>query len=150
MKISAKNPISNLNTNKMKQESFKGLWGKTTVTSDIDSGLGVNVVTETYYYYPFQDETVEQVKEIVRQNTSDYVDEKSRPNRYLIHECKVGMILPFQSVHFKNYQQARDVNNVYTNLKKVHFSVKDKYLNNTGEQISAYNENIGNILNKKA
>lgn len=128
--------------------SFKGLWGETTRIIDKDPVLGVNTDYETYYYYPFLDEPLSQISEVVKNNTAAYID-YGNGSRYVVKECKVCTTLPFKEVHFDTYQIADASTRLTQNLRKVHFSVKDKYINNQGEQESAVNDAVKSKLNIK-
>ena len=58
MNIPLFNSFENLNV--ANKQSFQGLWGKTSRSSDFDQVLGIPKVEEVCYYYPFNDETPEQ------------------------------------------------------------------------------------------
>lgn len=135
--------------NKMNNKSFKGLWGETTRLIDKDPVLGVSTDYETYYYYPYADETSDEINEIIKNNTAAYID-YNRGCRYVVKECKVCTLLPFKKVNFDSYHAADNSTRLTQNIKKVHFSVRDKYINNQGEQISAVNKTIKSRLSKKA
>lgn len=135
--------------NNSRNQSFQGLWGETTRVLDKDTVLGVRTDYETYYYYPFADEFPDEIQEVVDNNTDAYFDEKSGC-KYVVKECKVCMTLPFKEVHFNNYQKADSSTRMTQNLKRVHYSVKDKYINNKGEQESAVNPAMSSKLNLKA
>lgn len=131
-----------------KSQSFQGLWGETTRLFDKDPVLGIGTDYSTYYYYPFMDESAQEVQEVVDQNTDAYIDEKL--NKYIVKECKICTTLPFKKVHFDNYVAADSSTRMTQNLKKVHYSVQDKYTNNIGEQTPASNSEMKSRLNTKA
>ena len=58
-----------------KSTSFKGLWGETSVMKDKDPALCILSEQQTYYYYPFFDETQDEIRLAVEQNTNAYIDE---------------------------------------------------------------------------
>ena len=68
-------PIMNVPTNtnlelqRGKAQSFKGLWGETDVNEYEDSTL--SMTTRTMHYYPFKDETKSEIDRVVKQNESD-------------------------------------------------------------------------------
>ena len=110
--------------------------------------MGVQTDYETYYYYPFSDELPEEIAETVDKNSDAYFDEK-QGDKYIVKECKVCIPLLFKKIHFENYQNADKTTRMTQNLKKVHYSVKDKYVNNTGEQVTAVNPEVKNRLDIK-
>ncbi len=131
-----------------KNQSFNGLWGGTTRLVDKDPVLGVNTDYETYYYYPYLDEPLSEIDNVIKNNTAAYIDAENG-SRYVVKECKVCTTLPFKAVHFDIYRHADSSTRLTQNLKKVHFSVQDKYINNQGEQKSAVNDVIKSRLNVK-
>ncbi len=137
------------NYNNTKTQNFNGLWGKTTFLVDRDSVLGVTTDTETYYYYPFIDESQEDIDKVLNRNKTAYFDHDAG-DRYVIKECKLCTTLPFKEAHFNNYKNADIATKLIPNIKKVHYSVLDKYLSNIGEQDSAINPVIAARLNTKA
>ena len=68
MNISLFNSFEKLNV--ANKQSFQGLWGKTSRSSDFDQVLGIPKVEEVCYYYPFNDETPEQIQSVIDKNTS--------------------------------------------------------------------------------
>ncbi len=143
MKISAVN-------NQIKTPNFRGLWGKTSMHSDIDPVMNILKVENTYYYYPFLDETPSQIKETVDKNSEAYIDESS-PQRYIVKQCKVCYPLPFSEAEYNKYKYGDKSTRLTSKIKKIHVYVKSKYFNNElGQQISCENTNITQRLNKKA
>ena len=67
MNIPLFNSFENLNV--ANKQSFQGLWGKTSRSSDFDQVLGIPKVEEVCYYYPFNDETPEQIQSVIDKNT---------------------------------------------------------------------------------
>lgn len=133
-------------------QNFKGLWGKTSRNSDFDSVLGIPKIEETSYYYPFADETKDDVRKIVSANTSAIIDESDDSPKYKIKDCKICTTLPFKKVHYDNYAAMTASSKLYNNMRTVHYSVKDKYTNNGygSEQISAMNEEVAKKLDLKS
>lgn len=138
MKISAINNNSVVNN-----KNFQGLWSKTSHSCNFDSGLGVFVVKDTFYYHPFSDETQDEINKVVDDNSfADVVCINGEENpKYVIKECKICKKLPFNKSDFEMYSQAK-FNTPFTSLmKKIHKEVQTKFINkNFGEeQISAVN-----------
>ncbi len=140
-------PINNYNN--IKTQNFNGLWGKNSFLVDRDSVLGVTTDIETYYYYPFSDESPESINEVLKKNKTAYIDHNAH-DRYIIRECKLCTTLPFKEVNFNTYKDADSSTKLIPTIKKVHYLVMDKYLNNTGEQRSAINPIIAAKLDTKA
>lgn len=135
--------IASITSNYTNQaQSFKGLWGRTSKNIDIDSVLGVPSHYVTYYYYPYLDETAEEIKEVVRQNSSADMIDINGQSKYIVKFCNVCTTLPFTRKDFDEYYSAQQNNNV-TMSAKIH-----KYLealgcrfidNKTDQQTSAVN-----------
>lgn len=134
-----------------KTQSFQGLWGRTSVNPpDIDPVLGIKTHYETCYYYPFADESEDEIKDVVSKNSLAFVDDTVKPNTYVIKECKVCTTLPFKKVNFDNYYAATAKDVTYTsNNRKIHALVKDKYTNNNDEQIPAINTLFNKFTERK-
>lgn len=125
-----------------KIQNFEGLWGKTTRKTDYDEAMGIPKIQEVYYYYPYMDESSEQIQKQIDNNTNAYIDEQNGNSRYQIKECKVCTTLPFKEAHFRNYSEMTKADRLTPNIKRVHYSVRDKYINNVygNEQKSAIND----------
>lgn len=152
MKINSINYSLNYNKPTHKAQNFEGLWGKTSKNTDFDAVLGIPKVEETSYYYPFSDETQDEINKVVKENTSADIDETDGAMKYKINDCRVCTTLPFKKVNFENYTAMNEKSKLYSNTKVIHYSVKDKYLNNGygSEQISASNENVAKKLDIKS
>lgn len=146
------NLINYNNKPMVKIPSFEGLWGKTSKNTDFDAVLGVPKVEETSYYYPFADETKAEIAKVVQENTKADIEEQGGSIKYKINDCKVCTTLPFKQVHFDNYRAMNEKSKLYNNMKTVHYSVKDKYINNGygSEQVSAINEKVAQKLDVKS
>lgn len=147
MKISALNHSNFGNINKL--QNFQGLWGKTSRNSDFDQALGIPKVEEVCYYYPFQDETREEIQSVVEKNTEAYIDESEDTPKYKIRDCRVCTTLPFQKDYYLNYVALSSKSKLQDKMKVVHTYVKDKYTTSEygPKQSSAVNENLVQKLN---
>lgn len=67
MRISAINQNSIYSYSKLNQ-NFKGLWGKSTTDHYEDSMYSDD--STTHYYYPFKDETKQEIDKVVKENES--------------------------------------------------------------------------------
>jgi hypothetical protein len=93
-------PINNVNS-----QSFKGLWGTTTTKQSSKSG---NNVTEIkYQYYPFYDESLEQIQKITETNTSHKESVKDSVLSITDVVVTVMSALPFTSKEFTKYTMNR-------------------------------------------
>ena len=149
MKISALNHSNFGNINKT--QNFQGLWGKTSRNSDFDQALGIPKVEEVCYYYPFQDETKEEIKSVVENNTEAYIDESDETPKYRLRECKVCTTLPFQEINYLNYASMSPKTKLQGKMRIVHAYAKDKYTTSEygPKQSPAINEDIAQKLNIK-
>ena len=149
MKIAPLNYSNNLNINKT--QPFQGLWGKTSRNSDFDQALGIPKVEEVCYYYPFKDETSEQIQAVIEKNTEAFIDESEDTPKYKIRDCRVCTTLPFQEVHYINYATMSPKSKISNKLKIIHSFVKDKFLTSEygPSQGSAVNDEIAQKLNMK-
>ncbi len=146
------NSINYNNKQMVKTPSFEGLWGKTSKNTDFDVVLGVPKVEETSYYYPFADETREEINKVIKENTKADIEEQGGSIKYKINDCRLCTTLPFKQSHFDNYRVMNEKSKLYNNMKTVHYSVKDKYINNGygSEQVSAINEKVAQRLDIKS
>ncbi len=149
MKIAPLNYTNNGNINK--NQAFQGLWGKTSRNSDFDQALGIPKVEEVCYYYPFNDETQEQIQSVIDKNTEAYIDESEDTPKYKIRDCRVCTTLPFQEVHYINYATLSPKSKLNNRIKLIHSFVKDKFVTNEygPSQESAKNDEIAQKLNLK-
>ncbi len=136
-------PIKYTNINN--SQNFKGLWGKTSRNTDYDCALGVPKVEDDYYYYPFADESSEEIKKIHSENTKAYVEDSSR---YRIKDCKICATLPFNKNMYEAYTAIKDKKEITDNIQFIHYFVKDKYIDNEygNKQKSAVNDIVLNEL----
>ncbi len=149
MNIPLFNSFENLNVSN--KQSFQGLWGKTSRSSDFDQVLGIPKVEEVCYYYPFNDETPEQIQSVIDKNTEAYIDESEDTPKYKIRDCKVCTTLPFQELHYINYATLSPKSKLNNRIKIIHSFVKDKFVTNEygPNQESAKNDEVAQKLNLK-
>ncbi len=143
MRISPVNSIvkQTPNQQKSKNQSFSGLWGKTSSMTDFDPGLSVPVTTTTYYYYPFRDEKPSEVDKVIKSKSSAQIVDY---RRYVINDCKQCMMLPFSEQDYKDYSEISSASDIKPITKIVHRNVRDKYTNSVlYKQDSAANPIIG-------
>ncbi len=141
----------NRNMNQNKIQNFEGLWGKTSRNSDFDQALGIPKVEEVCYYYPFKNETPDQIHEVVSKNTEAYIDESEEIPKYKIKDCKVCTTFPFEEIHYLSYAMMPSKSKLSNKIKIIHSYVKDKYTTNKygPEQTSAVNEEVVKRLNMR-
>lgn len=137
MNISAINHTYNSNRNNT--QAFKGLWGKTSVINDQEPAMCVFKNQETCYYYPFEDESNEEIRKVVERNSYANIDVIRK--QYKVRECKICTTLPFTKNAYQQYENAGLTTEVTDDLTNIHMSVKDKFTNNKlNQQTSAVNE----------
>ncbi len=143
MKIAPVNYSFYTNKNQ-KLQSFEGLWGKTSRNTDYDEAMGIPIIQEVCYYYPYLDENPEQIQKQIEKNTGAYVVEENGNSRYKTKECKLATILPFTEAQFLNYFGFTISDELTQNIKRIHALLGDKYVNNIygKEQQSAINEAV--------
>lgn len=147
MKIVPFNLCRNQNLNKI--QNFEGLWGKTSRTVDFEQVLGIPKVQEVCYYYPFKDETPEQIQEVVSKNTEAYIDESNNTPKYKIRECRVCTTFPFVEEDYLSYTTMSPMSKISNQSRAIYSYVKDKFITNKygPNQISAVNEEVEKKLN---
>lgn len=152
MQINSSNYSFNFNKQTVKNPNFEGLWGKTSRNTDFDVVLGIPKIEETSYYYPFADETKEEINKIVTENTRADIEGSSGTIKYKINDCRICTTLPFKKVDFDNYTSINEKSDINSNMKTVHYLVLDKYINNGygAEQTSALNEKVAQKLDIKS
>lgn len=132
MRISAITNYTNIN----KAQTFNGLWGKTSKNIDIDTVLCIPTHHETYYYYPYKDETAAEIDKVVKQYSSAFIDDSDERSKYIIKSCSVCTTLPFSQADFDEYHSSSECKDTPVN-KGIHnylSRVKYRYLNNMLEQ----------------
>ena len=110
MKILPINSISN-HYSKANNANFKGLWGKTINNDHMESEY--NISEKIYEYYPFRDETKEQIEKVKTENGRYKED---LPGKGLVQDpwpnidsvvISVMAALPFTSKEFLQYTTNR-------------------------------------------
>lgn len=127
MRISSINNYSHM-TNR--QQSFNGVWAKTIkACPDYDNVIATTIITQTASYFPFADETQEQIDEVVNKNSSSQIikDDDGR-RQLLVRNCVVAPKMKVNKSHYDEYVKLRDIENISDELTYTHAFVKDKYL----------------------
>ena len=153
MKISTINNVFN----NQKYTNFNGLWGKTSLCSDFNKGINIPIITTTYYYFPYKNETEEKVQSIIRKNISAGTIRINGQDQLIDKKCKKGVTLPFTEEEYNTYRNLSEDDfkdttpKSYINqwAKFVHDWVSDKYTNKDGQQITAKNETISQLISCK-
>ena len=83
--------------------NFKGVWGKTSVNTDMDPVINIPTNTTTYYYYPFKNESDNDVQEIAKNNKSANIFSVNGKPRYVIQDCKICARLPITEDEYSWY-----------------------------------------------
>ncbi len=139
--------ITPINTNN-KHQNFAGLWGRTSRSTDFDMSLGVPKVEDTYYYYPFIDETEEQIQNVRKENTLADIIQEDGYDKYIVRDCKICTKLPFKEANYLGYLAWTPDKKLTQKIKLVHYSVKDKYTTNEYglSQENAFNAKVSEKL----
>ena len=126
--------------------SFKGLWGETKYKTDIDTVMNIQKSVETKYYYPFADESPEEISSIVKSNTNARMYTANK--NYSLKECKVGVPLPFTKQEYEKYKALKGRVSLTEKIQRIHAEVLNKFSNGDYEnQEPAFNENVKQRLN---
>jgi hypothetical protein len=84
--------------------SFKGLWGIESNILDIDDNC-VGTETTQKFYYPFVDETSQEIERVSKECTRLYTDTMGgQVSIPVTEECSVMSTLPFSEAEWKVYQ----------------------------------------------
>ena len=121
--------INSVNTFNYRNTNFKGLWGKNSNHTDIDPAMCIPVNTKTYYYFPFCDESKEDLKKMKAGIDRAEIVKNDGTDKLEIEECRLCAVFPFTAAQFKEYNafaQDSDFNNM---IKRIHSMVRDKYTN---------------------
>ncbi|MCD7879338.1 MAG: hypothetical protein LUG16_05330 [Candidatus Gastranaerophilales bacterium] len=139
MKISPINETLHSKYNKA-AAGFNGLWGRTKTATDIDEGLGGTRVRQISYYYPYYDESEENIEKVVENNSYAKIEPIGKSARYVTKECRICRKLPIpEEVYniYKNYKSTDEMPKVFNEINN---EIKDLFINNEpGEQKSALN-----------
>lgn len=124
MKISQINQLSK-NAKPSKSQSFQGLWRQGKRRSDIDPILNVPKIKDTYFYYPFLDETKEEIAAAVKKVNKAEFKTENGITKYYVRECRVGLRTTFSKQEYENYSA---ITNGFIGKKeqKIHEEVQDK------------------------
>lgn len=135
------------NTNKM--QSFNGLWGRNSRNIDIDAVLSIPTHYETCYYYPFKDESAEQIKEVVKQNSSAEMITEEGQSKYIVKSCKVCTTLPFSKAQFDEYSSTQDLksaSDISVGIHKFLVKLSHRFIDNNQEhQTPAINHSFDKL-----
>lgn len=146
MKISA---IKSNYTSMNRTQSFNGLWGRTSNNIDIDAVLGIPSHYVTFYYYPFSDESVEDIQKVVKENSSAYMKDINGQSKYIVRSCNVCTTLPFSKIEYEEYSSAGERTGTSKSLQihKYLSALCGRFIDNkTEEQTSAINPNFNKSL----
>ncbi len=128
------------NSNVSKYQNFRGFWGKTTKTTDIDRGMNIPNIKETCYYFPYPEESDSKIKEVQKEINKAYIDTKDGIPKYVTTECKRCSALPFSEEKFIEYWSFNENNRLSKKIKNIHRVAKALYVDNTyDKQHSAIN-----------
>jgi hypothetical protein len=151
MKIQA---VNNIQNNKL-NPNFKGLWGKTSLsTADFDPVLSIPTIEYTYYYYPFLKETKEEIAQKQQEVQKAVIDRSEGTPKYVIHDFKVCTTLPFDEKTYNNYKKVSNVNKLAEKSLQIFYNmhkyIADKFLTSDfgDKQVSAANEKLTNKFNE--
>ena len=130
---------------KFKNQNFRGLWGKTYVVSDINETMCIPQTETTRYYFPFNDEDLNEVKNWINSKKNCKLTNDHGFYRYEINDYKDCWPLPCSKVQYEAYMQLKR-HKRYRMVDVIHNAVRDKYLDdNNGidaPQTPAYNSII--------
>lgn len=137
MKISSVNSFNAYNLNKKNNSKFSGLWGQTQLSMpDIDDGLSVLRAKQCAYYYPFMDETKEEVNSVLDANTATKVITMGDGSkRILDRTCMLCKKIPVSKDDYKKYREINvpekskfpHLDDVQ--MRRAHVHSKNKFLN---------------------
>ena len=134
-------------SNTVNNQTFSGLWGKTKRRTDIDEGLNIPSITETYFYYPFSDETEQQIRQIQKETNKEYIENKNGSDKLYKYRFKRCRKLPFTMNEFTNYYLN---SNLDKNSKIIHQYAQNLYTTKGFEieQIPAFNDDVETLLDE--
>ena len=141
MRIFSINSISH----NMYNQSFKGLWGKSSTNTDIDPVLCIPLTTNTYYYYPCIGESDEKIKNIEESiDEAKIVNVEGGTQKYNIEDCRICARLPFTAKEYLEYSRFKPTSKLTKKIYEIHSAVRDKYTTRDlgPEQKAALNPNV--------
>lgn len=136
--------INCVKNNYNKQQTFKGVWDKSSICTDFDQALNIPVVKKCYYYHPFSDETEAQIAQVMESNSHAQIIHNPS-DRYEIKECKRALRTPFSKDVYEKYRTISSNVSLSEELRKVHYYVSNKFVTSgfdEKEQKTAKNPNI--------
>ena len=142
MKISSVSSYS-VSLHNSKSRNFKGLWGKSSQACYLDPLMCIPKDIGERYYYPFVDEDPEEVKAIIEARKYAKVVGGTSG---VIHDCRLCKRLPFNQQQYEAYMKIPKEKSNSDIVKKIHFYVRDKYIDDTfgSNQVPAYNPVVTN------
>lgn len=148
--------ISSINYYNKPQTTFNGIWGKTIKSyPDYDPVIATNIITQTATYFPFADETQEQIDEVVNQTASSaIIRDDTGKRQLLVRNCVVGPKMKVNQNYYDEYVKLKDIDNISRELTYTHAFVRDKYLDSgfedpEGIQKPAINKAVYNAFERK-
>lgn len=147
MKINSVNFVNYHN----KSYSFNGLWGKTSVKTDVDEVMNIPIHEYSYYYYPFADESEKSIEKMrTKIENASIVTENNKP-KYYINDFKQCISLPFTEEKYLEYKTVLNPETLsdekiaeYTDMQK---RIKTKFATyEYDRQISAVNNVLAEYL----
>lgn len=121
----------NLNIPVTSTKNFRGLWGKTSKSTDFDAVLNIPKTQVTSYYYPFNDESEKEIKQVLQQNTKADIKSAHGVDRFLLEQCKLGYTIPCSAEQYNKYYNARKLPSVLPEpMRSIDRHSSDKFRNN--------------------
>ena len=129
----------------IKPQSFNGLWGKFSQVSDIEPAMQIPLVNKYFYYYPFKDESEEQIAKVLKANSDAKIVNDDGEDKYIIKEAKRTIRAPFTEEEYRKYLALKPTDKLDLNMKNIHSTVKHRFITSGFEdkpQLPASNPNL--------
>ncbi len=128
-------------------QSFNGLWGKTSIKTDLDAVMNIPIHEYSYYYYPFLDESAASIKKVKDETENAAIVIENGKPKYRINDFKLCVPLPFTEKRYKDYMSHNSTGTISPEkmeiFAKMQRHIKDKYSTKDYDmQVSALNSNI--------
>lgn len=135
--------VNSIKCSPIKPQNFKGVWSRTSKTTDIEPALNIPMVKHFFYYHPFKDETEDQILKVLKDN-SDARLVYDDGDKYVVKECKKAVTAPYTRDEYEAYRSLTPNSKLQGKMREIHRDMQEKYATSGfyGSQLPATNPNV--------
>ena len=118
--------VNNIKCSPIKPQSFKGVWGKSSQVSDIEPAMNIPLIKKYYYYYPFKDESEDQINKVLQEN-SDAKIIHDPDDKYVIKEARRTLRTSYTEDEYNKYKALTSTSNMDARMRSIHGAVQHMF-----------------------